>query len=219
MERRLVLGNGSALVVVAHPDDETIWMGGTILMHPQVDWTVISLCRGSDPDRAPKFKKVCARLGARGFIYDVEDEGVMNICESVPVFEGELRKVLRGEIPRLRPDGRRGSARNDRRGGFTYVFTHGYNGEYGHPRHKGVYRGVKNLLDSGIFRAGRVFHFAYELPEGRTVTRPRSEADVSLVLPRDQYEEKRRIVHELYGFKKSSFEVRACSRREAFTIS
>ena len=34
-----------AAVIVAHPDDETLWAGGTILMHPETKWTIIALCR------------------------------------------------------------------------------------------------------------------------------------------------------------------------------
>ena len=45
----------NAAVIVAHPDDETLWTGGAILMHPEINWTVITLCRLSDPDRSPKF--------------------------------------------------------------------------------------------------------------------------------------------------------------------
>ena len=47
-----------AAVIVAHPDDEIIWCGGTILMNPDLQWTVLVLCRGNDADRAPKFYRV-----------------------------------------------------------------------------------------------------------------------------------------------------------------
>ena len=39
-------------VVVAHPDDETLWAGGTILSHPAWNWYILSLCRISEC-RAP----------------------------------------------------------------------------------------------------------------------------------------------------------------------
>ena len=47
----------SVLIIVAHPDDETLWAGGTILSHPEWSVFVISLCRASDTDRAPKFNR------------------------------------------------------------------------------------------------------------------------------------------------------------------
>jgi LmbE family N-acetylglucosaminyl deacetylase len=44
-----------ALMIVAHPDDETLWAGGLMLMNPAARWTVLCLCRASDADRAPRF--------------------------------------------------------------------------------------------------------------------------------------------------------------------
>jgi LmbE family N-acetylglucosaminyl deacetylase len=45
-----------AAVVVAHSDDDTLWCGGYILTHPELDWRFVSLCRASDPDRVPNFR-------------------------------------------------------------------------------------------------------------------------------------------------------------------
>ena len=208
-----------ALVIVAHPDDELIWMGGTILMYPDAKWTIVSLCRGSDSDRAPKFKKVCSHLGARGVIHDMEDEGVMNIRDSVPVMRRVLLSMLSSKFYNeiATPSDVHRGARNDGRGGFTHVFTHGYNGEYGHPRHKGVYRAVKKMVDIGELKADRLFYFAYEFPERAFVPRAKKSADIYINLSKDIHNEKKRIVNELYGFTKQSFEFESCGRVEAFS--
>jgi hypothetical protein len=63
-----------AAVVVAHPDDETLWCGGYILTHPEFHWRIVTLCRASDPDRAPKFRRVLEQLGAEGEMADLDDE-------------------------------------------------------------------------------------------------------------------------------------------------
>src|SRR3989339_870224 len=109
-----------ALVLVAHPDDETIWMGGTLFQNLQTDWTIFSLCRKSDNDRKPKFDNVCAFYGARGIITDLDDEDKLSTEKTIPI----IQELVEEEIGREKLD---------------YIFTHGANGEYGHPRHIGVY--------------------------------------------------------------------------------
>lgn len=61
-----------ALVVVAHPDDETWWAVGTSMMHPQWSWRVVSLRWGDDPDRRPRFD-ARTRLGVQGRIHCLDD--------------------------------------------------------------------------------------------------------------------------------------------------
>jgi hypothetical protein len=47
-----------AAVVVAHPDDETLWRGGYILTHPECHWRIVALSTEHDADRAPKFRRI-----------------------------------------------------------------------------------------------------------------------------------------------------------------
>ena len=63
----------TVVLIVAHPDDETLWAGGTILCHPSWKWFIVCLCRGSDIDRAPKFYKALKILKSDGIMGDLDD--------------------------------------------------------------------------------------------------------------------------------------------------
>lgn len=242
---KLSLSVGSALAVVAHPDDETIWMGGTILANPQVKWTVFSLCRADDRDRAPKFRRVCKFLRARAIISDLDDEEVLSLRESLPEIRRRLRNFLftsrnRGSIRSsggLPAASRSGDSHRSGRPSspllrelprgkqeifssfvkFDFVFTHGYNGEYGHPRHRGVSRVVNEMVRSGEIKTNALYNFSYEFDEKKNICRPK-EADVFLKLSPAAFKDKRKIINELYGFKKSSFEYRTLSQIENFKL-
>lgn len=192
---------GKAIVIVAHPDDETIWMGGAILRYPKLDWTILSICRASDEDRAPKFKKVCAFFGANPIITDLDDDDNLSLAEMVPLIEKIVIKASKGSR-------------------FDYLFTHGPNGEYGHRIHRGTHQAVGNLLSGNRLKTSRAFCFSYK----RKSSRPnagvslKSGTEFSLSLTKNEFERKLGVMSGIYGFAPDGIDVSYCLRKEGFTI-
>ena len=187
-----------ALVIVAHPDDEVIWMGGVMMRFKNVDWTVLSLCRASDTDREPKFRRVMECLEAKGFIEDLEDDDVMSVQESVPKIEKLVLEFLKTKK-------------------FEYLFTHGLNGEYGHDRHIGTHLAIKSLLKTKKISFQDVYFFNYQKQDNKKnpiISGKNSE--YFLKLNEEEYSEKKRIVAEMYGYPYDGIDVNLCSKVEAF---
>jgi LmbE family N-acetylglucosaminyl deacetylase len=189
--------NVNAALVVAHPDDETLWAGGTILANPQWDWFIVALCRAHDPDRAPRFFRALEQLGAAGTIGDLDDGP-----DQIPLAQQEVQeKVL--------------SLLGDR--GFRLILTHGTRGEYTHHlRHEETSRAVATLWSEGRICADSLWLFAYE--DGCKQYLPRAEkgAHVKNKVSNQLWQEKYRVITEIYGFEKESFEARTTPREEAF---
>ena len=126
-----------ALAIVAHIDDETIWMGGMILKHKDWKWTIYSLCRKNDIDRAPRFVKVCKYYGADHVVTNLEDEKLF------PLRVDDVVDLIKRNLPKKE---------------YDYIFTHGYNGEYGHVRHREVHRAINKMLRNGELKCKKLFN-------------------------------------------------------------
>ena len=188
---------GNVAVIVAHPDDETLWAGGTILSHPEWDCFVACLCRASDRDRAPRFFQALERLGASGDIADLDDGP-----EQIPLARATVAEAVLQLLPTLH---------------FDLLTTHGPRGEYArHRRHEETSGAVTTLWGAGEISAEALWLFAYDDGEGRHPPRARPDAHRIQKLPEEIWQEKYRIITEVYGFGPESFEARATPREEAF---
>jgi len=186
-----------AAVVVAHPDDETLWCGGYILAHPEFDWRIVTLCRASDPDRAPKFRRALEQLGAAGEMADLDDEP-----DQVPLPIEQIQETITRLLARY---------------SYGLILTHGPKGEYTrHRRHEECCRSVVELWRSGSIATNRLWLFAYE--DGGRAYLPRvcGDADRRDMLPENIWLEKRRLITDVYGYAPESWEAQATPREEGF---
>lgn len=186
-----------ATVVVAHPDDETLWCGGLILQRPDWDWFVLTLCRGEDPDRAPRFRHVLQYLGAAGVMADLDDGPAQDPLDQALIQRTILDRLL----------GR----------SHDLVLTHGPLGEYTrHRRHEECSAAMVQLWRDGLIKTKEMKLFAYEDQDGSTMPRARADADETESLRPDTLAGKHHIMTHLYGFAEESWEVQATPQIEAF---
>jgi hypothetical protein len=100
---------------------------------------------------------------------------------------------------------------------FDFLITHGQVGEYTrHIRHEETGQAVMALWESGRLSAREVWRFAYEDGGGAYLPQPAADADIMSRLPQDIWQEKYRIITEIYGFDKDSFEGKTTPKSEAF---
>lgn len=184
-------------VVVAHPDDETLWAGGLLLSHPEWRPLVVSLCRGSDPDRAPKFFEALRLFHAQGVMGDLDDGP-----DQAPLSEALVRDAILTLLPRW---------------DYELLLTHASNGEYTrHRRHEEVSRAVTGLWRDGELHSRRLWQFAYEDGGGTRPPRPRRDAGIRFPLSDELLARKSSIITGVYGFSAASWEARAVTGVEAF---
>lgn len=107
------------LLVVAHPDDETLFFSAALMQQRRLPWLVVCVTNGNADGagsaRALQFKKACSKL-------KIEDALQWNFPD---VYEQRLDIAGLEYHLRQLPEP-------------AEVFTHGIIGEYGHPHHQDV---------------------------------------------------------------------------------
>lgn len=184
-------------IIVAHPDDETLWVGGTIMSNPSWKCFVVSLCRRNDIDRAPKFYEALKILNAEGIMGDLDDGPDQKPLDTKTI-EQEILKLLPS-----RP--------------FDLIITHSKSGEYTkHLRHEETSLAVLNLWQTGQLSASELWTFAYE--DGNKKYYPLAIQGASIYATLDQtiWQTKNKLITETYGFEKDSWEAKTTPRAEAF---
>ncbi|HLO33240.1 MAG TPA: PIG-L family deacetylase [Anaerolineales bacterium] len=187
----------SVAVIVAHPDDEILWTGGTILSQPAWDWFIITLSRASDRDRAPRFFQTLKALGAEGTMADLDDGP-----EQTPLAETELQETILGLLPKKH---------------FDFIISHSPAGEYTrHRRHEEIGRAVITLWSLRKISTDVLWLFAYEDGGKQYLPRPIETADIYRLLPEQIWQRKYSLITDIYGFEQKGFEAETTPRAEAF---
>lgn len=187
----------NAAVIVAHPDDESLWCGGLMLQRPDWEWFVLTLCRGNDRDRAPRFDRVLRYLGAEGAMADLDDDPAQE-----PLDPELIRSTILDRLP--------GRA-------YDLVLTHGPRGEYTrHRRHEECSAAVVSLWKDGQIDTSEMKLFAYEDQGPGSLPQACVDADEQNALDADTFVRKYHIITNLYGFDKGSWEARATPATEGF---
>lgn len=189
----------SIIVIVAHPDDETLWAGGTILNNPSHSWFVLCLSRASDTVRAPRFYETLKILKAKGVMGDLEDG---------PNQEPLMEELVQEEIMKLIPTNR-----------FDLIITHNPSGEYTrHLRHEEVSKAVIDLWHSHKIKSNELWTFAYS--DGNKAYFPKAvkAADIFETLTEETWLAKYNLMTNTYGFAPDSWEARSTPLEEAFWI-
>lgn len=187
----------SVVCIVAHPDDETLWAGGTILSHPEWKCFVVCLCRKSDSERAEKFNLALKELHSEGVMGDMDDGP-----EQKPMDEVELESTILSLLPKTH---------------FDLIITHHPNGEYTrHLRHEETSNAVISLWQSGKITAKELMTFAYEDGNKEYYPKADTKANVFNTLSAENWEQKYWIIREIYGFESNSWEAITTPTSEAF---
>jgi LmbE family N-acetylglucosaminyl deacetylase len=184
-------------IIVAHPDDETLWAGGTILSHPSWKWFIVCLCRGKDKERAIRFFNALKILRSEGIMGCLDDGP-----EQKPLDEKEVESTILDLLPTQH---------------FDLIISHNPTGEYSrHLRHEEVSKAVIKLWHSGKISANELWTFAYVDGNKEYYPSPVENAAIYRKLTKRIWLRKYSIITETYGFEKNSFEARTTPRAEAF---
>lgn len=120
------------LMIVAHPDDETLFGGAQLLS--ERGWKVVCITNAADARRRHEFAKVMGEYGHVYEMWNYPDDPCR--CFDCDALRADLGRVLH-ECE------------------WVKVVTHNAEGEYGHPHHVATHRIVSALSDERM----RVFAF------------------------------------------------------------
>jgi LmbE family N-acetylglucosaminyl deacetylase len=172
------------LVVSAHPDDETLFAGGTLARFAQQgkDVYILETTRGEGGEvgepplttrqnlgafREQEVRQAAKALGARDIFFLPFIDPYMEINGIARRIDEPLEsfaQAIQDYVKKIQPD---------------VVITHGSQGEYGHPQHIYTHRATRMALNNGAPKTALLSWTAwYESPERERVMNRNDRADI-----------------------------------------
>ena len=118
------------LMLVAHPDDELLFGGSTLLSSDSVCWTIVVATNQHNKIRAAEFQRSMSLIGAEGYMLSFVD-GPFSVPFSTS--QGTINDWIVFFISLTKWD---------------RIVTHGPLGEYGHSQHIEMHQQVKIVLEA-----------------------------------------------------------------------
>lgn len=187
----------SVAIIVSHPDEETLWAGGTILSHPFWKCFVVCLSKANDPELAPRFYNALKML---------KSEGVMGNLDEIGEKKSINEKQLERSIIQLLPDTH-----------FDIIITHNSFGEKpDNQQHEAVNKSVIKLWQDGFITADELWTFAYENGNVKYYPNSIDQPEVQEQLSKQVWSRKYKIITRIFGHNEKSLKAAIATSTEAF---
>ena len=122
-------------MVVAHPDDESLWAGGLLARYPGKWLVICCTIPARDSERIDCFMRACETLDAKPHLLEHPERGGRIPLDKLNLSDRDL------------------------------VVTHGPNGEYGHPQHRECFEVLSKRYPLVHFAYGDTPAFTLELTD------------------------------------------------------
>ena len=178
--------NNKIILIVAHPDDETIFCGGTMLLYPNCQWTVACLTEGDGNATQEEFNAAISKFKNLGVNIKSHWLGQKKFKKIEKEMSEEKKTIIESENNALRLDWQAEIEQCN----FVsdIVLTHNERGEYGHTDHKELHLIVKSLFSN-------VWEFFYPKHNENKITYKKRE---NIVLNDKIFKIKKDIIYNIY---------------------